>query len=95
MIEITASSQHQSLRIHGNFRFVNVAIDALEVSEDCIICKQLLEGTSPTATPGEMGRSSINKASDPRNNTIHSIAGQQVHQECRKNTASLKNSQNC
>ena len=55
-----------------------MAMDALEASEDCIICKQSLAGTSPTATLGEKRRSSINKASDPRNDTIHSIAGQQL-----------------
>ena len=54
------------------------------MSEDCIICKQPLEGTSPTATPGEKGSASINKASDSKNDTIHSMAGQQVHQECRR-----------
>ena len=84
MIDITSSSQRRSSRIPGNFRFVNVAMDALEVSEDCIICKQPLEETSPTATLGEKGSASINKASDSRNDTIHSLAGQQVHQECRR-----------
>ena len=34
MTEITASSQHQSSRIPGNF---NVAMNVLEVFEDCII----------------------------------------------------------
>ena len=84
MIDITSSSQRRSSRIPGNFRFVNVAMDALEVSEDCIICKQPLEGTSTTATLGEKGSASINKANYSRNDTIHSLAGQQVHQECRR-----------
>ena len=66
------------------------------MSEDCIICKQPLEGTSPTATLGEKGSGSINKASDSRNDTIHSMAGQQVYtKNAVENTATSTNSQNC
>ena len=56
----------------------------MEVSDVCVICKQPIQvgGTSPTATVGEKGSTSINKASKSRGDTIHSRPGQQVHQDC-------------
>ena len=51
--------------------------------EICIICKQPL-GTSPASILGEKGSTTINQASEARNDTIHSVPQQQVHQECRR-----------
>jgi len=56
----------------------------MEVSEVCVICNQLIDGTSPTATLGEKGSLSINKASQSRGDSIHSKSGQKVHQDCRR-----------
>ncbi len=56
----------------------------MEVSEVCVICNQLIDGTSPTATLGEKGSLSTNKASQSRGDSIHSKSGQKVHQDCRR-----------
>ena len=51
--------------------------------EVCVICKQPL-GTSPASTLGEKGSTTINQASEARNDTFHSAPGEKVHQECRR-----------
>ena len=56
----------------------------MEMSEDCVICKQPIDETSPTATLGARGTAGINKASEARNDTIQCTPGQKVHQECRR-----------
>ena len=57
----------------------------MEVSEECVICGQPI-GTSlkAKATLGEKGSANINKANKERNETVHCMPGQQVHQECRR-----------
>ena len=50
---------------------------------DCVICKEPL-GTLPVSTLGEKGSTTINQSSKARNDTIHSLPGQQIHQECRR-----------
>ena len=53
---------------------------------ECVICKQSLgdDTSSKVATLGKKGSISINKASEARNDSIHALPGQQVHQECRR-----------
>lgn len=60
--------------------------DNMDVSGVCAICKQPIQvdEASPTATLGEKGSASINKASETRGDTTHSRPGQQVHQDCRR-----------
>jgi len=55
----------------------------LSLSEECAICNKPI-GTSPKATLGEKGCVSINKASEEKNQTVHCVPGQLVHQECRR-----------
>ena len=58
----------------------------MDVDEVCVICKQPIQvdGTSPTATLGEKGSRSINKASESRGDTIHSRPGHKVHRDYRQ-----------
>ena len=55
----------------------------MEVSEDCVICKQPIVGGTGV-TLGEKGSSIINRASAARIDTINAIPGQQIHEECRR-----------
>ena len=59
------------------------------MEDGCVICKQPL-GTLPVSTLGEKGSTTINQASIARNDTIHSLPGQQIHQECQKLTMLMK-----
>ena len=63
---------------------------AMDVSEDqvCVICKKPIE-LLPKVTLGEKGSATINRVSKERNETLQCESGDQVHQECRRNTKSI------
>ena len=58
----------------------------MDVSEDqvCVICKKPIE-LLPKVTLGEKGSATINRV----NETLQCESGDQVHQECRRNTKSI------
>ena len=58
---------------------------AMEVNERCAICKQSVDGGgSSVSTIRERGGSAINRASDTRKDSIHTVPGQMIHLECRR-----------
>ena len=50
----------------------------------CIICEKSLDGEGDIVTLKEKGSEGINRTSKGRNDTITTVPGQQVHQNCRR-----------
>ena len=51
----------------------------------CIICKEPLDVRTPDAVKlRQKGSEGVNHVSAQRNDTIRAVAGQHVHQECRR-----------
>ncbi len=55
----------------------------MEVSECCAICTHPV--ASSVSTFGEKGSLAINQASKLRKDSIHTVPGEKVHQDCRRN----------
>uniref|UniRef100_UPI0035902C0E uncharacterized protein n=1 Tax=Myxine glutinosa TaxID=7769 RepID=UPI0035902C0E len=56
----------------------------MEAYEQCVICKQSVDGGgSSVSTLGEKGSSSINQASKKRGDNIHAVPGDKIHKDCR------------
>ncbi len=62
---------------------VDLYFSAMEVSECCAICTHPVD--SSVSTLGEKGSLAINKASKLRKDSIHTVRGKKVHQDCRRN----------
>ena len=56
----------------------------MDMPEDCVICKRPID-KEPSSTLGEKGSASVNRAGQARNDSIHCVSGQKVHQVCRQN----------
>ena len=57
----------------------------MEESDHCILCKQPLEGGKlAVVTLREKGSAGINRASEEHNDSVRTVPGKQVHQECRR-----------
>ncbi len=59
---------------------VDLYFSAMEVSECCAICTHPVD--SSASTLGEKGSLAINQA---RKGSIHTVPGEKVHQDCRRN----------
>ena len=56
----------------------------MDDTEKCVICKKNLDGEAEVVTLREKGSAGINRASTERNDSITTVPGQQVHQNCRR-----------
>ena len=65
------------------FRFHQTVTDMEEIST-CVICNKPVVSSADVVTLREKGSTSINKASEERNDSIHTEPGQLVHKDCRK-----------
>ena len=59
-----------------------INISAMEVPEWCAICKHPVD--SSASTLGEKGSLTINQASKSRKDSIHTVPGEKVHKDCRR-----------
>ncbi|OWF49468.1 hypothetical protein KP79_PYT17548 [Mizuhopecten yessoensis] len=50
----------------------------------CVICKEDIDNPAENVKLGEKGSIGINKASEERHDEIRTVAGQHVHQNCRR-----------
>jgi len=55
----------------------------MDKTVNCVICGKSLDGEDDVVTLREKGSEGINLASVVRNDTITTVPGQQVHQNCR------------
>ncbi len=62
---------------------VGLYFSAMEVSECCAICTYPVD--SSVSTLGEKGSPVINQASKLRKDCIHTVPGEEVHQDCCRN----------
>jgi len=56
----------------------------MDKTVNCVICNKSLDGEDDVVTLREKRREGINRASAERNDTIITVPGQQVHQNCRR-----------
>ena len=66
------------------FRLFHQTVTDMAEIPTCVICNKPVVSSADVVTLREKGSTSINKASEERNDKIHTEPGQLVHKDCTK-----------